>query len=195
MRCLASTTIRTTLAAMNSASRIVRVFDGLIDRLLCVLGAVLFSQGPEFMQQYLQRLGGHLQEAQRQLGLFRQAASQSGQSLEQFIAETRTNSHAGVAHLSSVMNDAVDRTASLQAAHDALTQSTLWTRPFVFLQHVDPAIAQATWTAYQPAVPTTVEGLLYALSGMLVCLLLYHVGLKGMLTLVVRKSAQAPAEA
>ena len=37
--------------------------DSLIDRLLCVAGAVLCSQLPEFIQQYLQRLGGHLDEA------------------------------------------------------------------------------------------------------------------------------------
>jgi len=178
---------------MRSSPRIFRIFDGFIDRLLCVLGAVLFSQGPEFMQQYLQRLGGHLQEAQRQLGLFRQAATQSGQTLEAFITETRTNSNAGVAHLSSVMSDALDRTASLQAAHDALTHSSLWARPFVFAQHLDPDIARATWAAYLPAVPTTLEGLVYALAGMLVCLLLYHVAMKGLLGLFFRKRVTAQA--
>src|SRR6185436_1727460 len=78
---------------MKSAA--LHLFGGLIDRVLCVLGAVLFSQGPEFMQQYLQRLGGHLQEAQRQLDLFREAATRSGRTLEQFIAQTHTNPDAG----------------------------------------------------------------------------------------------------
>ena len=41
---------------MKIGRRFIGVFDSLIDRILCVLGAVLFSQGPEFMQQYLQRL-------------------------------------------------------------------------------------------------------------------------------------------
>jgi len=180
---------------MKSGSRIFRTFDGLVDRLLCVLGAVLFSQGPEFMQQYLQRLGGHLQEAQRQLGLFREAATQSGSTLEEFIVQTRTNANAGVVHLSSVMSDAIDRTASLQAAHDALTHSSLWARPFVFVQHLDPAIAKATWTAYLPAVPTTVEGLLYALTGMLFCLLIYHLAIKSLFGLFFRKSTHATATA
>lgn len=178
---------------MKSSAGIFRVFDGLIDRLLCVLGAVLFSQGPEFMQQYLQRLGGHLQEAQRQVGLFRQAALQSGQTLDQFIVATRTNSNAGVAHLSSVMADAVDRVASLQAAHDALAHSSLWARPFVFVQHLDPGIAHATWAAYLPAVPTTIEGLLYAAAGMLTFLVVYHLAVKGALGLVFRKPAPARA--
>lgn len=180
---------------MKSSSRIFRTFDGLIDRLLCVAGAVLFSQGPEFMQQYLQRLGGHLHEAQRQLGLFRNAASYSGGTLDEFIAQTRDNSNAGVAQLGSVMRDAVDRTASLQAAHDALAHSSLWTKPFVFIRHVDPDIARATWAAYLPAVPTTIEGLLYALAGVLVCLLIYHLGIKTLLGLLIRRRTPAPAVA
>ncbi|MEJ1974483.1 MAG: DUF2937 family protein [Lacunisphaera sp.] len=174
---------------MKSGSRFLRVFDGVIDRVLCVCGAVLFSQGPEFMQQYLQRLGGHLAEAQRQLGLFREAATQSGATLEQFIIQTRANPDAGVSRLGSVMNDAAERTASLQAAHDALLHASLWTRPLVFFRHLDLGIAHGTWAVYQPAVPTTLEGLVYALAGMLFFLLIYHVGLKALLALVARKPA------
>jgi len=172
---------------MKSASRFLRVFDGVIDRVLCVGGAILFSQGPEFMQQYLQRLGGHLAEAQRQLGLFRDAATQSGATLEQFITQTRGNPNAGLRQLGTVMNDAAERTASLQSAHDALLNSSLWTRPFVFFRHLDLGIAQGTWAVYKPAMPTTLEGLLYALTGMLVFLLFYHVGLKPLVGLGARR--------
>lgn len=44
---------------------VVKAGDTLIDRLFCVFGAVLFCQLPEFIQQYLQRLGGRLDEARR----------------------------------------------------------------------------------------------------------------------------------
>jgi hypothetical protein len=179
---------------MNLASRTLRIFDSFVDRLLCVVGAVLFSQGPEFMQQYLQRLGGHLQEAQRQLGLFREAATRSGRTLEQFIAQAQANPDPGIVQLGSVMNDAVQRTASLQAAHDALFSSSLWMRPVVFFGHLDLGIAEATWSAYKPAVPTTAEGILYAMTGMVVVLALYHVGAKGLLALVRgRRGAPVPA--
>jgi hypothetical protein len=180
---------------MKSGFRFLRVFDGVIDRVLCVGGAILFSQGPEFMQQYLQRLGGHLAEAQRQLGLFQQAATQSGATLEQFITQTRANPNAGLRQLGAVMNDAAERTASLQSAHDALLNSSLWTRPFVFLRHLDLGIAEGTWTVYKPAVPTTLEGLLYALTGMLVLLLLYHAGLKPLAGLLARKPKPVPKPA
>jgi hypothetical protein len=143
------------------------------------------------MQQYLQRLGGHLAEAQRQLDLFRDAASRSGATLEQFILQTRNNPNAGLSRLGTVMNETAERTASLQTAHDALLHSSLWTRPFVFFRHLDLGIAQGTWTAYKPAVPTTLEGLVYALAGMLVLLAFYHVGLKTLFALLARKPAPA----
>lgn len=172
---------------MKSDRGFLRIFDSLIDRILCVLGAVLFSQGPEFMQQYLQRLGGHLAEARRQLAVFQSTAAQAGTSLEQFIRQTGANSDPGVARLGGVMTDAVERAGSLQSAHDALLQAAVWERPFVFLRHLDLEIARATGAIYQPAVPTTAEGLIYALAGMLVFLAVYHLVLKRGLAVLIRR--------
>jgi hypothetical protein len=170
------------------------LFDSLTDRILCVVGAVLLSQGPEFMQQYLQRLGGHLDEARRQLTIFQQTADQAGLSLDKFISQTAANADPAVAKLGGVMTDAVERVASLQSAHDALLQSALWERPFVFLRHLDTGIARATTVVYQPAVPTTAEGLVYALAGMLLILAFYHLGLKRLFGLVFARS-RAPTTA
>jgi len=180
---------------MKSGRRFLTAFDTLIDRILCVLGAVLFSQGPEFMQQYLQRLGGHLDEARRQLAQFQTAATQTGVTLDQLISRTNANADPGVARLGGVMTDSVQRASTLQSAHDALLHSALWERPFVFLRHLDLEIARATGAVYQPAVPTTIEGLVYALAGMLVFLALYHFGLKRLLALFGRRSAPAQTPA
>jgi hypothetical protein len=178
---------------MKSGRGFFSIFDSLIDRILCVLGAVLFSQGPEFMQQYLQRLGGHLGEARRQLDVFQKTATQSGLSLDQFISQTAANPDTAVAKLSGVMTETVERASSLQSAHDALLHSNLWERPFVFVRHLDFEIARATGEIFKPAVPTTVEGLAYALTGMLVVLALYHLVLKRLLRL--RKAPSSPVKA
>lgn len=163
---------------MNPAQKLLDAGDALLDRALCVVGAVLFSQVPEFMQQYLQRLGGHLDEARRQLLRFQQTAEQSGLTLTKFIGQTSANADPAVAKLGAVMTESVTRVDTLAAAQDAIAHATLWSRPFVFLQHIDTAIARATWQIYQPAVPTTVEGLVYSLTGMLVLLAVYHLGIK-----------------
>lgn len=176
---------------MKSGRGFLSIFDSLTDRILCVFGAVLFSQGPEFMQQYLQRLGGHLDEARRQLAVFHHTSTQAGLAFDQFVAKTHANADPDVARLGSVMADAADRVNSLQSAHDALFHSTLWERPFVFVRHIDIGIARATGAAYQPAVPTTAEGLVYALSGMLLILAIYHLGFKNSFRLFRRPAASA----
>jgi len=168
---------------MKSGQGFLRVFDSLIDRILCVVGAVLFSQGPEFMQQYLQRLGGHLDEARRQLSIFQKTAADAGLSFDQFVRQTANNADPAVARLGGVMSDASERVASLQSAHDTLLHSALWERPFAFVRHVDVEIARAAGAVFKPAVPTTIEGLLYALTGMMVFLAIYHLGVKRLITL------------
>lgn len=180
---------------MKSGRRFLTIFDTFIDRILCVLGAVLFSQGPEFMQQYMQRLGGHLAEARRQLDAFQDTAAASGLTLDQLIKQTNANADRAVSRLGGLMTATADRVSDLQAAYDALLHAALWERPFVFVRHLDPGIARATGAIFQPAVPTTVEGLLYALTGMLVVLAIYHLGVKRLIGLFTKPRLATKAAA
>jgi hypothetical protein len=145
---------------------------------LAVAGAVLFSQAPEFFQQYLQRLGGHLDEARRIVSQFERTAAEAGVTLDQFISRTGTNYDQAVAKLAKVMADAVERVHHLDVAFASLRDANVWTRPFAFLRHLDTAIARATWTDYKPAVPTTIEGLMYAGTGMLFFVAVHHLVLR-----------------
>lgn len=175
--------------------RVLRFGDGLIDRVLCVVGTVVFAQVPEFLQQYLQRLGGHLDEARRQLERFQAVARQSGLTLDGLISRTDANSDPAVAKLGAVMHEAVDRVAHLEQAQAAIAGASTWTRPFAFLAHADHDIVRATTHAFQPAVPTTVEGLVYALLGMLTLLVAYHGGVKYPLARYARRRRAATAAA
>ncbi len=170
--------------------KVVSAGEGLVDRLLCVLGAVLFSQLPEFIQQYLQRLGGHLDEARRQVEQFREVAAKSGLTLEQLTAHSQANAEQSVARLGHLMQDSVARVDLLADADAAIRHASILTRPFVFLRHVDLSIAQGTWGIFKPAVPTTLEGLLYAAFGVLVMLAFYH----GAVRYPVRRAWQRRAE-
>ncbi|PTY08153.1 DUF2937 domain-containing protein [Opitutaceae bacterium EW11] len=163
---------------MSLSRSLLSTGSGFLDRVLCVVGAVLFSQGPEFIQQYLQRLGGHVDEARRQVEQFRHTAEQSGVSLEQLIAQTNANADPAVAKLGGVMSSASERLHHLEGTQSAIAQASVFERPFVFLRHADFDIVQSTWGAFKPAVPTTAEGMMYALVGMIVLLLLYHVAFR-----------------
>jgi hypothetical protein len=148
--------------------------ETLIDRILCVAGAVLFSQAPEFMQQYLQRLGGHLAEARRQLTQFEEIARQAGRTLQELTAQYATNADPAVIGMSRLIGETDTRVVLLSASEAALRDAPVWTRPFVFLRQLDWEIVRGTAGVYKPAVPTTLEGTLYALVGVIVILAIYH---------------------
>jgi hypothetical protein len=175
------------------ARPLVRLGEGLVDRLLCVIGAASFTQVPEFIQQYLQRLGGHLEEARRQVEGFTKIASMSQLTPRELIERTAQNPDEAVARLSLVMREALERVEHLAAAEAAIRSASMWSRPFVFLAHLDPEIASATWAIYRPAMPTTVEGLVYAGFGILVIWALYYWLIRyPLLALFGRKHLQGP---
>jgi hypothetical protein len=65
----------------------------------------------------------------------------------------------------------------------------------VFLRHLDLGIARSTAAVFKPAVPTTAEGLVYALTGMLAFLGLYHLGLKRIIRRRTTTAKISPAPA
>jgi DUF2937 family protein len=169
--------------------------ETLLDRILCVTGAVLFSQFPEFMQQYLQRLEGHLDEARLVVARFKDAAAQSGMSLDQLLAGASQNPDPSMGKLGAVVRVSLARVDELSGADAALRGATVWTRPFVFFSHMDAGIARATLSIYKPAVPTTAEGILYAAVGIVFILALYHGAVRAPISRHLRRKAAARAAA
>lgn len=152
-------------------------FNGLMDRLFSVIGALTAAQFPQFVQQYLQRLAGHAAEAQRLLARYEQAAGDAGMNFEAYVQRFRNDADPVVAEHGDIMAEVSARAASLQEAVEALQNSHALNRPFVFLNHLDNEIAYQALLIFQPGVPTTAEGLIYALTGIALGLLCYN-GLK-----------------
>ena len=153
-----------------------RIGQQLLDRALCVLGAVSLSQAPEVFQQYLQRLGGNLDEARLVLARYESVARESGITLAQLVEATRAQASAPVAKLGGLIIEAQNRVEALASAELSLRLASVWTRPFVFFSHYDYGIVRGTWAAYKPAVPVTTEGAIYAVVGMGLALLVYQLG-------------------
>jgi len=66
-----------------------------------------------------------------------------------------------------VIENLVNRYFELEQSYLALADSNIFTRWFVFLKEVDWEIAVGTWNNFVPGVPTTMEGLVYAIAGLL----------------------------
>src|SRR4051812_24457529 len=118
--------------------------ETLFDRVLCVAGAVTVSQAPEFIQQYLQRLGGRLDEARRQLSQFEDVARKSGLTVDQLAAKATATSDAALAGLGKIVLESEQRVGSLSAAYTAIREASPFTRPFEFMRHYDAEIAHNT---------------------------------------------------
>ncbi len=165
--------------------------ERLLDRVLCVVGGVLFSQLPEFMQQYLQRLEGHLDEARLQLERLREAAARSGTTLDQLVDSARRNPDPSMDRLGGLVRASIARVDELAAADAALRHASIWAKPFAFAAHIDLGIARATWGVFRPAVPTTAEGFLYAGAGVVLILAAYHLGVREPVARHFRRRAAA----
>lgn len=142
----------------------------LLDRILCVLGAVVLAQAPVYMAQYVDVLSGAKMESGIVYSELSQLAESYNLSLDAYLGTLEANPDPMVRENIAVQRSAVDRHIRYVTAFEAITQASLWTRPFRFLQHRDPAIQQAV--VFEPNVPLTLEGAVYALLGILLVMLL-----------------------
>lgn len=147
----------------------------LFDRIFSVGGAAVLSQLPQFMQQYSQRLSGHLSELERQMNLMQNAAEASGFSLHEYIQKfIHSNSEPVFNKQGEIMQQMVDRFQDLSVALTSLQEASLYHRPIVFITHLNGDIARDTWNAFQPGIPTNIEGLAYAFIGMLLGIIAFY---------------------
>ncbi|MBA3816554.1 MAG: DUF2937 family protein [Parachlamydiaceae bacterium] len=147
---------------------------GLIDRIFAAAGGVLFSQVPLYMKQYAQQLNGHVAELRYQVDAMRQAATNSGKTLEQFIQKFVDNPDVDFVRQGDIMSAMVNRWHDITNALTALQESSVITRPFVFMRHVNGDIIKSTWSQYVFGLPFTLEGLVYAVVGIICGFLIFY---------------------
>ena len=145
-------------------------------RALAILGgillAVVFSQFPEYAQQYAQRLGGAVDElrlitlrfdaAATQEGLTRQVALERYKAVpDTFVAGQGRDMEATFARF----DELTLRLAEVQGAGpiERLTDLPVY---------LDTEIGAATLANFKPAVPVTIEGFAWAAAGFLLGALL-----------------------
>ncbi len=162
-----------------------------IDRLFAVVGAIVFSQAPLFIQQYTQQLSGHLEELKWQVEAMTLAAEQSGRSLSAFLQKFTASTDVDIARQGAIMESVVNRYQEFQLGFQALLSAAPWSKPFVFLSHFNLSIGKSTLHMYQPGFPFTAEGLIYALIGLVIGWGLFSGLVKlvtGITSLFIRKS-------
>lgn len=135
---------------------------------LGLLGGTVAAQGPEFAQQYAQRLGGAVDELRRQIAGLEADARASGTTRDGAVERLRGNPDQLVARRGEAARGDIERLAALSAQQQALASATSpLGRLFAVLRDPDPGLARATYRDYQPAVPTTADGVVAGFLGFL----------------------------
>jgi hypothetical protein len=139
---------------------VLKKIDSLFGTFVAAISGLLASQILAFIHAYLQRLGGHLDEARRaQHKLFNDQLSPviNDEPLRARIAEL-----------------AQARIDALESAYQAIEQAVVFVKPFVFFSQFDRDIAVATAKAFHPAIPFDIPSLAFGAVGIVLGWLLWE---------------------
>lgn len=127
--------------------------------------AVVASQVPEYAQQYRQRLGGAIDELNTLIERFNAEAAQSGMNEDQGITHLQQSDDRFVQQRGDQMRDTIARRDRLERQANDFAKAGPVGRVLVLAEDFDPKIAARAYQAYEPAVPTTTEGLIAGVIG------------------------------
>lgn len=134
---------------------------------LGLFGAAAASQGPEFAQQYRQRLGGAVDELRRVVERFDGDARATGRTRDEAIRRLQEDREELVRRQGDAASVAADRLARLEEQQRRFGEAGSFARLGVMLSDLDPDLARATFRDFEPAMPVTQEGFVTAALGFL----------------------------
>jgi hypothetical protein len=135
---------------------------------LAVLAGIVTSQGPEFAQQYRQRLGGAVDELTRVIDNFNHDAAASGVDQAGALGLMARNSEPLVRQQAVSMAETILRYQRLSDQQQAFQNTPPFHRIVVFMQEFDRPLVESTLKSFEPAVPATAEGIIFAAGGFIV---------------------------
>ena len=99
-------------------------------------------------------------------------AATLGRTLEAYVQELLASGTDAARLAAKREMERMENADHLAQAYEALSQASALERPFAFAQHLDRSLLQETVRVFEPAVPVTPEGFVYAGVGILFGLLL-----------------------
>jgi hypothetical protein len=142
--------------------------NSLIFFVVSVVFGLAFGQVPEFVQQYSQRLGGAVDELGRIVQHFDDDSRLSGYDRVSALRLMASDTVRLVRDQATRMEENIARLDRLREQQAALTTGGSFKRVGNFVMNVDRALAASTIEEYAPALPMTIDGLLFAIGGFIV---------------------------
>lgn len=120
------------------------------------VGGIGFSQAPAFTHAYLQRLGGHIDEARRTIDMVR-----AGEALPWLGEDGRRQA---ATELSLRLDELVE-------LRQVLLDTPAMLRPVALLRHADWSIARSAMEAFSPSIPIDPASIVWTAIGVVVAAL------------------------
>lgn len=159
---------------MSVAAQVFRPVRSVLDRVFCVLFAILFAQGPVYIDQYLDVLAGSRLAAQESLQRLEELAEDNGLSADEFVSRLKENPDKLVRDSGEGYQGTIDQYEKYQKAYTAIHDSPAWEKPIQLVRYFDPAIHEAM--IFDASVPLSWEGAVYGVVGLFVGWLFFSLG-------------------
>ncbi|MBV6494649.1 MAG: hypothetical protein LDLANPLL_02683 [Turneriella sp.] len=147
-------------------------FGSLAERIFVFFIALFISQGPQYMNLYLNVLSGATAEAEKSVKLIETKANELGMTVPQFIKDLTASNSQAATKSGEIHEAQLKRFESLKAAFTAIKNAGAFSRPFIFLRHADWTLAKSV--QFQPALPFTLEALGYVIAGIILGMILFR---------------------
>jgi hypothetical protein len=126
---------------------------------IALLAGLIGSQGPEFAQQYRQRLGGALEELNRIVSEFDAEVRRQNLTPAEALKRLEDNSDPLARERGEAMGKAVARAERLNEQIQAVNSAGPLMRLYVVATGFDPEIARSALDNYEPAEPLSIAAL------------------------------------
>ena len=134
--------------------------------ILCgAAGIAVFSQAPEFTQQYNQRLGGGINELSAIVEQFKEDAAGQGLTLEQALNKQLGSSEAFNQQRGTSMVNHINRFENLRSQRESMIAADPLVRPVHLFRYPDSELLSGTLNDYKPGIQLSFEGLIWGLIG------------------------------
>jgi len=125
---------------------------------------VLLSQFPEYSQQYVQRLGGAVDELATVVSDFDATATATGSTRAQALSSMMAGDEF-LKRRGTDMERTINRYEYLDESYTILKDAGAYERLAYVRRFGDPQITKNAWGDFQPAIPLSVDALLLLLGG------------------------------
>ena len=143
---------------MGPIVRIVAIVAGLA-------GGTVFSQAPEFAQQYRQRIGGAIDELRVIVEDFSEQAAAHHLDRQQALNAYAQSPDDFLRDRGVSMRSTISRYETLLSQQLNLGTAAPVAKPFVLLRDADQGVLANTWRDFVPGVPVSFAGLVWGAIG------------------------------